>query len=154
MCSNTKSDFHHTSTCRDKCKWQLYISNAPVTLKLDEQRLSLCKIWSKTSFDQRSLRDLTLEDRSHLKSLAKTSVKSLFHRWLAEYFSQTYKVCQVSPKTDTETGGGGGGFLLACDDLGRMFDNSFPRVSPKWPSELRQQWPSVLWWVVRELITG
>ena len=24
------------------------------------------------------------------------------------------------------TGGGGGGFFLACEDLGRMFDNSFP----------------------------
>ena len=23
-------------------------------------------------------------------------------------------------------GGGGGGFLLACEDLGRMFDHSFP----------------------------
>ena len=23
-------------------------------------------------------------------------------------------------------GGGGGGFFLACKDLGRMFDNSFP----------------------------
>ena len=22
--------------------------------------------------------------------------------------------------------GGGGGFVLACDDFGRMFDNSFP----------------------------
>ena len=23
-------------------------------------------------------------------------------------------------------GGGGGGFFLACEDFGRMFDNSFP----------------------------
>ena len=61
-------------------------------------------------------------------------------------------------------GGGGGGFFLSCEDLGRMFDHSFPacafffkveissltlislsyaRISPQWLNELRRLWPNV-----------
>ena len=71
--------------------------------------------------------------------------------------------------------GGGGGFFLACEDLGRMFDNSFPacaffflfpkveissrtlfplfaRISPPWLSELRRMWPNAPCQVACELV--
>ena len=47
-------------------------------------------------------------------------------------------LCQPDPKVKVNTqeriwrcqthGGDGGGFSLACEDLGRMLDNSFPRL--------------------------
>ena len=64
----------------------------------------------------------------------------------------------------------GGGGVLACKDLGKVWqfilhlcfllcgdllahNNStlWARTSPKWISELRQLWPSVPWWAVRKL---
>ena len=71
-------------------------------------------------------------------------------------------------------GGGGGGLLLACEDLGRVFDNSFPvcafflkwrldrthtnstseiKISLQWLSKLRSLWPSVPWRVACELVS-
>ena len=34
----------------------------------------------------------------------------------------------LEPLTSLHSGGGGGGFFLACEDLGRMLDNLFPRL--------------------------
>ena len=70
-------------------------------------------------------------------------------------------------------------FFLACEDLGRKFDHSFPasaffsflfllsgnylahtnstlyaRISPQWLGELRRLWPNVSWVVVCELVSG
>ena len=71
-------------------------------------------------------------------------------------------------------GGGGGGFFLACEDFGRMFDNSFPAYAFFFPFKVEissrtlipllrpgsahsgsaswDDYDSVPWWVVCELV--
>ena len=64
---------------------------------------------------------LSLKSVCDVQNRKKKNMAGVLYRW----------ACLSSKKRQTPCdggGGGGGGFFLACEDLGRMFDHSFPHA--------------------------
>ena len=86
-------------------------------------RTCKCSSWVKSEPTQRRPEELKFEAKEYfrrLQHIPTTPVRSLLMVRSAQcLFSRP-------PHVFAWGGGGGGGFFLACEDLGRMFNKSFP----------------------------